>query len=286
MVLFQDIWDRSVIFPLLPTLGHPGCVYNNTPPPNHTNPYLHPHAHTYTIEFLDHFCHFSPLAHQPCTNDRARVRALQLRLWDPTHPQKETQCMHMDTHRQEKEMYCIIVCVNFVLVSVCAWLSLSPLSHSPPASSPHVLLLLSDPSSSPLFHRPPLTPLCRETKKKGWKRERKHNRLVPSLILISSSKFDNYTFRVPLEFLCSVRIREKATDSAVEGSSYYEWLTTVLLPLWSKKFWKREQQRSILYSLFGSVCPHPPHPPSEKPADHISRRAHNPLHNLSPCAAD
>lgn len=179
-------------------------------------------------------------------------------------------------HRVCKLCACECVCliVSFSFISFSPWL-FSPCP--PPPLRSFFLTIVSQASTYSIVQG---------NKKKGWKRERKHNRLVPSLILISSSKFDNYTFRVPHEFLCSVRIREKATDSAVEGSSYYEWLTTVLLPLWSKKFWKREQQRSILYSLFGSVCPHPPHPPSEKPADHISRRAHNPLHNLSPCAAD
>lgn len=105
-------------------------------------------------------------------------------------------------------------------------LPMSPsLSLHPP--SPFLVLLLSDPSSSQWFHRPPLTPLCRETKKE----KKKHNRLVLFLILISSSKFDNYTFSLPHEFLCSVHIREKAIDSAVEGSNYWEWLTTVPLPL-------------------------------------------------------
>lgn len=64
-------------------------------------------------------------------------------------------------------------------------------------------------------------PLCGETKKKKIGRG-KHNGLVPALVLISSSEFDNYTFRPPHEFPFAVHVRQEATESAVEGSGCWD----------------------------------------------------------------
>lgn len=109
-----------------------------------------------------------------------------------------------------------IVCAR-VRVCVCLIVSFSFIL----SPSLHILLPLSSSSSPILLPQRDFADLhllhCAEKQKDGRK---KHNRLVLFLILISSSKFDNYTFSPPHEFLCSVHIRHTAIDSAAEGSNY------------------------------------------------------------------